>query len=266
MKERLISAGIMIAIFVPILIVGGVAFQILALIFAVLANVELLKLRNSKKQLPLIMQLISFVFLIVLSLNNISSLSLDLYLDYYLIVSLLLVFLLPIIFYNDVDIYNLNDAFFLIGVVIFLAISFNTIVLLRNFSLIYVVFLLLITVISDTFAYITGNLIGKNKLAAKISPKKTVEGLIGGLIMGTVVGVVFYLSFIDPNINLYLISFIVICLSLIAQIGDLVFSAIKRFYGVKDFSNLIPGHGGILDRSDSFIFITLAFVLFRILL
>ena len=64
------------------------------------------------------------------------------------------------------------------------------------------------------------------------------------------------------SLPLEIIIFVTLCLSLIGQLGDLVFSAIKRYYGVKDFSNLIPGHGGILDRLDSIIFIVLGFILF----
>ena len=73
-------------------------------------------------------------------------------------------------------------------------------------------------------------------------------------------------SIINPNINLALILFVTLVLSVIGQLGDLVFSAIKRHYGEKDFSNLIPGHGGVLDRLDSTIFVVLGFLLFWVIL
>ena len=96
----------------------------------------------------------------------------------------------------------------------------------------------------------------------KISPNKTIEGLIGGTLMGTFIPMVFYLTVINPNISMQILFIVTISLSLIGQLGDLVFSAIKRHYKVKDFSNLIPGHGGILDRFDSIIFVILGAVLF----
>ena len=123
------------------------------------------------------------------------------------------------------------------------------------------IYLLLITVFTDTFAYITGSYIGKTKLAPSISPNKTMEGLVGGLLMGTFVPTVFYVTVINPSISLVVIVFITLFLSLVGQLGDLVFSSIKRTYNVKDFSNLIPGHGGILDRFDSLIFVVLAFII-----
>ena len=106
-------------------------------------------------------------------------------------------------------------------------------------------------------------LVGKNKLCPEISPKKTVEGLIGGIVMGTFAATAFYFTVINSNISLVFLIFITALLCLVGQLGDLVFSSIKRYYGVKDFSNLIPGHGGILDRFDSLIFVTLAFIIFK---
>ena len=144
---------------------------------------------------------------------------------------------------------------------LFINISFNLITVVRNYDLNYLIYLLLITVITDTFAFITGNYIGKNKLAPTISPNKTVEGFIGGCLMGTFVTTTFYYTIIDPGISLVMLILTTLFLTVVGQLGDLVFSSIKRTYKVKDFSNLIPGHGGILDRFDSLIFVVLAFIL-----
>ena len=119
----------------------------------------------------------------------------------------------------------------------------------------------MITTLTDTFALVFGSLIGKNKLAPKISPKKTVEGLLGGVFMGTFGATAFYITVINPNISLVLLIIITGILCLVGQLGDLVFSSIKRYYQIKDFSDIIPGHGGILDRFDSLIFVTLAFII-----
>ena len=118
-----------------------------------------------------------------------------------------------------------------------------------------------ITTITDTFALVTGMLIGKRKLAPTISPKKTIEGSIGGSLMGTIVASAYYITVINPSNSLVLVILATCFLTVVGQLGDLAFSFIKREYGKKDFSNLIPGHGGILDRLDSLIFVVLAFVL-----
>lgn len=109
-------------------------------------------------------------------------------------------------------------------------------------------FTLLFTVWStDAAAYFTGKKIGGKKLAPSISPNKTWSGFIGGMIVGTGVGIAAYILFQVTTFPIWLIPAIV----LVAQIGDLIESKVKRLTGVKDSSSLIPGHGGILDRLDS---------------
>lgn len=110
---------------------------------------------------------------------------------------------------------------------------------------------------TDIFAYLIGKKFGKHHFT-EISPNKTVEGCIGGMI-GSVIIVVIYavvcnLVF-ETQINYAFIVIVGILLSLVGQLGDLAASAVKRYNGIKDFSNLIPGHGGMLDRIDSIIFI-----------
>ena len=123
------------------------------------------------------------------------------------------------------------------------------------------IYLLLITVMTDTYAYITGRLIGKNKLLEVISPNKTWEGTIGGTLFGVLIPMVFYYTCINSDINILTLFSVTLFLSILAQFGDLTFSAIKRHYKVKDFSNIMPGHGGILDRCDSIIFVILGFII-----
>lgn len=124
---------------------------------------------------------------------------------------------------------------------------------------------------SDTFALFAGMLCGKHKLAPKVSPKKTVEGAIGGL-LGGVIGMTVFKLVADsmahtltvyppiemaagPQISWRAVFALGIIGSTISQIGDLSFSVIKREFGVKDYGNLLPGHGGILDRFDSVTFV-----------
>ena len=114
---------------------------------------------------------------------------------------------------------------------------------------------------TDTFALFTGMFIGKHKLAPEISPKNTIEGAVGGSIMGTLIATAFYTTVISSSVPLVFLILITLALTAVGQIGDLAFSSIKRYYGKKDFSDLIPGHGGILDRLDSLVFVVLAFIL-----
>ena len=150
----------------------------------------------------------------------------------------------------------------MIGGVIFISVALSLIIIIRNQSLMLLIYLLLISIITDTYAYITGILIGRHKLIEEISPKKTWEGTIGGTIIGVFISVLFYHNFVDAQLPIYILIIISLFLSILGQFGDLVFSAIKRYFGKKDFSNIMPGHGGILDRLDSILFILLGFMFF----
>ncbi len=118
----------------------------------------------------------------------------------------------------------------------------------------YLVFLLAIlnTAIFDTFAYIVGSNFGRTKIAKKISPNKTYEGLIAGIISSVIYG---YLVCIFLNLDLLIIPcFVIGCL--FAFLGDLLISYFKRRSGIKDTGSLLPGHGGLLDRLDSHLLAT----------
>ena len=118
--------------------------------------------------------------------------------------------------------------------------------------------------ITDAMAYFVGSFCGKHKLCPNISPKKTVEGAIGGVVGCTIATVVLYAVFtnliFETKENNYLaVVLITIFLSIISMCGDLTASVIKRNFGIKDFGKIIPGHGGIMDRFDSLIFVVAAF-------
>lgn len=112
--------------------------------------------------------------------------------------------------------------------------------------------------LSDTVAFAVGKKFGKNKLLPEISPKKTVEGAVGGLagsvIFNLILGIVCSVAF-KLNVNYLSLFFVSIVAGVMSQLGDLAASSIKREYGIKDFSNLLPGHGGMLDRFDSVLFV-----------
>ena len=121
---------------------------------------------------------------------------------------------------------------------------------------------------SDVFAYFIGRHFGKHKLT-KISPNKTVEGAVAGVVGAILLGIIFAVlcnTLWGVGINYLLIGCIMALLSIVGQIGDLAASSIKRYCEIKDFSELIPGHGGMLDRIDSIIFVLpFAFIFFSVL-
>lgn len=114
--------------------------------------------------------------------------------------------------------------------------------------------------LSDTFAYFAGRFFGKHKLAPVISPKKTVEGAIGGVIGTLIINIILFFIFryrfaLSETVSLPLVMISSVCLSVISIFGDLAASTIKRHHGIKDFGNLLPGHGGVMDRFDSSCFV-----------
>ncbi len=115
---------------------------------------------------------------------------------------------------------------------------------------------------TDILALFSGMLFGKHKLAPKVSPKKTVEGAIGGIVFCTLGMLAYCIILRQFHIDSGYLVFVAPVLSVVAQIGDLILSAVKRKYEIKDYGKIFPGHGGILDRFDSVIAVSifLAFV------
>ena len=262
MKKRILSAIVMILIFVPLLLLGGKIFALFMTFLAVLGLYELIHIRESKKEFPFLIKVFAYVMVVFFALSHFDSIEFIYTMDYRVVAFMIFIFLSPMVFIHDYKKYNLNDALFLIGSVLFIGLSFNLFIICRNYDIMYIIYLLLITTITDTFALFTGMLVGKHKLCPKVSPKKTIEGLVGGTVFGTFVASCFYVTAINPTISLPFIVIVSAILSLVGELGDLVFSSIKRYYDKKDFSNLIPEHGGILDRFDSLIFVVLAFIIF----
>ena len=125
--------------------------------------------------------------------------------------------------------------------------------LLRQFGLIWLVMALCIPWSSDTGAYFSGRLFGRRKLYPLISPNKTWEGVVGGF-LACIATVMAMNAFGDLGMEWYVCVIVAVCGSL-SVVGDLVESMMKRSYGVKDSGRIMPGHGGMLDRIDSLLFV-----------
>ncbi len=257
MKVRCISAAVLIAVIVPLLWLGGIPFALFIGLIAIIATKEI----NDLFKYPFIIKLLTFFSLISIVYSNFDANTIIFGLEYEYLSILILALTIPIIFYQVKGKYTIEDAFKLIGFILLIGLGLNYFILIRSYDLSYFVLMLLIPIITDTFAYIAGMKIGKHKVT-KLSPKKSWEGYIVGSLMGTFVMTMFYLTFINNQSNLLIIIAIIFILTVIGQVGDLVFSAVKRQYNIKDLSNLIPGHGGIMDRLDSLILVAIAFILF----
>ncbi len=148
--------------------------------------------------------------------------------------------------------FNIGQITALCGMPVMMAISFLCLadVIIGAKGIYYLLLLLNFSAVCDTGAYFVGVTLGKHKLCPEISPKKTVEGAIGGIVSSMVVS---FIIAIACSKSIILLLLLTIPLCIIGMLGDLFASAIKRSVGIKDFSNLIPGHGGILDRLDSVI-------------
>ena len=257
MKDRIIGAVILLGILVPLIIIGGLPFQIGVGIIAVFAFKELFTLYSKNNEVPLLIEVFSYISVVMLTL------SLDAFLPALgLCFSLLFI---PILFYKNEE-YTYNKGISLFGIVIFVSIIFYNIINIRLASLEEFIYLPIITIASDTFAFIGGSLFGRTKLIERVSPNKTVEGSIIALIVSTSLASAYYLFFIDPGNNVFFVIIATFILSIVSQIGDLIFSKIKRENNVKDFSNLIPGHGGLFDRFDSLAFVALFYIVIRLFL
>lgn len=137
---------------------------------------------------------------------------------------------------------------------VYITVALSTVITIQKSSADFVWYIFIFAFVSDTCAYFTGKSIGKTKLIPTVSPKKTVEGSIGG-ILGCVIISGIYAYLIHPQF-LHIVLIAAIFGSMVSQFGDLFASAFKRKLGIKDYGNLIPGHGGMLDRIDSIIFTT----------
>ncbi|EXJ24137.1 Phosphatidate cytidylyltransferase [Alkalibacterium sp. AK22] len=136
----------------------------------------------------------------------------------------------------------------------YIGIGFHSFVALRDLDLTVLVLVLIVIWVTDSGAFLIGREWGKNKLAPTISPNKTIEGAVGGTGVATLVSAVYLVFF--PLFNSYLLSLgFTVLVSAAGQLGDLIESKIKREHEVKDSGNLLPGHGGILDRFDSLLLV-----------
>ncbi len=272
MKQRIITAIIMAAIFIPLLFLSQtIYFSIAISILSAFAVYEILCCTKHIKTYVLSVPALIFGFSAPFFSRNIFNLE-RFSENFYFSASAVFLFLLLFIHIFYAEKISTKDVCEVFTTAIYVTLSFTCIIKLRDLTLggenigKYLFLLIFISAWStDTFAYFCGYFFGKHKLIPKISPKKTVEGAVGGIFF-CVLSFIVYAIILHNNYNMspnYLkFIFLAVITSVISQLGDLAASAIKRNYNIKDYGNIFPGHGGVLDRFDSVLAVSVFLCIF----
>ena len=288
-KTRVITAICMVLVLVPFMLLGGYFIYGLGAILALIGTYELVKMHNRKYNLPKALDL--FIPLLSLALVAVIMVADKVLVadgHKYIIFSFLLIIVVLLVVSMLYAELKVTDAFYYIGAIFYGGVSFAVIAALRNADVNAVAsfefmgldinlgglclfgYIYLTTIFTDIGAYEIGCRIGKHKLIPSVSPNKSVEGAVGGSICGTIIGTVFLVlteQFVGYNLfgidnlilNIIAVFFISLMLTVVSQIGDLIASKLKREYGIKDYGNIFPGHGGVMDRFDSVILTSAVF-------
>lgn len=246
-NNRYLGAA-MIAPFIIFIFLGGIYLKGFVFALSAMAMWEFYKALKAKEFKPVAS--VGYILLIIYYLINNDFEKMM----YILVAATFILLIIPVI---NLEYTFIDVSLTLLGV-IYGGILFSTVYLVSakpaGAFLVWLIFIG--SWLSDTAAYYSGRMFGKHKLCPEVSPKKTVEGSLGGLIGATLFSGIYGIIIsrytgIMPVIHYFLIG--ALC-GIFGQFGDLVASSVKRYVGIKDYSNLIPGHGGILDRFDSIIF------------
>ena len=257
MKTRIIT-GLLTGILVIFLIFSNIAvFDIAYIIASAVVMFELM--HAGKNNAPA--YVVNIIFTLLYSVLHSY---LPEYMEYVLPLYVIAVFTVHILTYKK---FAADKLFYSVFSFIYVNVLFAYIADIKHFEQSGALMLLMFVatvVFSDTFAYFLGVTMGKHKLCPDISPKKTIEGSVGAFLGAVISAVVcaFIYNNIGVSVNyLFAIIYGVICGGL-SQIGDLVASSVKRHFGIKDFGDVLPGHGGIMDRLDSILFVAPVFYFF----
>ena len=257
MKTRIISAIVMLPLLLLVWL-GGVWLKMAVVIISVIGLHEFYKGFNAKGVKPSFKIGIAAIILLHIfhTVNASAETSLDTGVLYML--WLFLVVAASMIYGFKVEERQTEDMAATVLGICYVPFFFHFAVLIDecDYAHNYIWLVFIIAFCTDIFAYFTGMALGKHKLCPTLSPKKTVEGAVGGMIGAMVFSVLFGHFFLEQGHALNVWFFLMALIgSVISMLGDLAASAFKRQMGIKDYGNLIPGHGGILDRFDSVLFV-----------
>ncbi len=270
MLKRIITSIVAVAVFLPILIFSETwIFPIAMAICAFIGCYEMISCIGKKKNLFIILPILSVAVFFPVAVRY-SSIYDIIFADFTVlsigIALLLALYIFAVAVFNNKNT-SVTDAALIYVSCFYIIAAFTAIVYIRDY-IPFGDYIYLLTFIcpwtTDIFAYFTGRFLGKHKLIESVSPKKTVEGAIGGVVFCVIVLIAF--GFVIDNYfdgegaikaNYGMLALSGLFISVVSQIGDLIMSLIKRKYGIKDYGWMFPGHGGILDRFDSVIAVTL---------
>lgn len=260
-KTRLISGAVLVIIALLTIISGGTVLFGTLLIISLIGMGELFRaMKVSKNDFSLI-EITSY--LTIIGYYILMYLKLDSYLLPALLVGLILNMFIYVFTYPKYQVNQIMAAFFgIIYVGVMLSFIYQTRIMSGGAFHVWLIFLC--SWGCDTCAYCVGMTLGKHKMAPTLSPKKSIEGAVGGVLGAAGLGAIYAVI-----IHEAVLEYVIICAvgALISMVGDLAASAIKRNQDIKDYGTLIPGHGGIMDRFDSVIFVApIIFVLSKLLL
>ncbi len=260
MLTRILTAIVALLLLIPLLIWGG-AWGAGAL-FALISGFSVFEMLGCcgllKKWVISIPSIVISAFVAILPVWSINAAEVTAVLGVPALTVLFLIF--AVVMHEKLDV---ERMLMFISLAVYITAGFTALSMLRaSFGLWAVALVLSVAWSTDTFAYFSGMLFGKKKLCPNISPKKTIAGAVGGTLFGTVAGVlVFWLADQNP-----LLGLIALPLSIVSQFGDLAASVIKRRFGVKDYGKIFPGHGGVLDRFDSIIPVSIITAVYLVIL
>ena len=253
MLERLIAAVVALAIVLPTLIYGGtMGFFILGLVIVGIGSGELWKMFSNHNAFPpylrwvltcIYVSVFAGLFFWPTAMTPI------------LIVAGLLLWITGLFGVPDNELGMKWAAYSTFGLM-YLPFLLSTFIQVRGvdtYGLQWLFLTLLLTWSADSGAYFAGRAFGKTKLFERVSPKKTIEGVVGGVVLSVIVGV-FYCGAWLPMVPMWAAGAMGFLWAILSVVGDLVESMMKRAFGVKDSGNIMPGHGGVIDRLDSLLF------------
>ncbi len=267
MKQRTITGIVLALVLVPAFYIGGLFLNLVILLMTLGATYELLKMFSVKNDIDNGIKVLFMILsgLLYHTIRSYYDAPLEFKLEWVFMTIVLVVFIGSFLLVLSPK-FSVDNFGQVLVSVLYPALGFGAVYGIRSAGVYNIGFVFVITICTDIFAYVVGVRFGKHRLAEHISPKKSIEGSLGGTSIALIITMLYLWVFnmdsvLSIELNIIFSILLIILISIMGQVGDLVASKMKRNYGIKDFSNLFPGHGGVLDRFDSLVFTAMVLML-----